>query len=107
MYSFPNLEPVCCSMSSSNCSFLPCIQISQEAGQVVWYSDLFQNFPQFLVIYTVKLFSIVNEADFFLKFRCFFYDPADVSNLICLFQIQLEHLEVHSSHIAEAWLGEF
>src|SRR5574337_867395 len=47
MYSFSYLEPVCCSMSSSNCCFLTCIQISQEAGQVVWYSHLFQNFPQF------------------------------------------------------------
>ena len=67
MYSFPNFEPVCCSMSGSNCCFLTCIQISQEAGQVVWYSHLFQNFPQFLVIHTVKAFSIVIEAekDFF------------------------------------------
>ena len=46
MYSFPDLEPVCCSMSSSNCCFLTCIQISQQAGQVVWYSHLFQNVPQ-------------------------------------------------------------
>ena len=46
MCSFPHLEPVCCSMSSSNCCFLTYIQISQEAGQVVWYSHLFQNFPQ-------------------------------------------------------------
>ena len=45
MYCFSYLEPVCCSMSSSNCCFLACIQISQEAGQVVWYSHLFQNFP--------------------------------------------------------------
>ena len=45
MYSFPNLEPVYCSMSSSNCCFLTCIQISQEAGQMVWYSHLFKNFP--------------------------------------------------------------
>ena len=51
MYSFPNLEPVCCSMSSSNCCFLTCIQISQEAGQVVWYSNLFKNFPQFVMIH--------------------------------------------------------
>ena len=50
MYSFSYLEPVCCSMSSSNCCFLTCIQISQEAGQVVWYSHLFQNFPQVIVI---------------------------------------------------------
>ena len=61
MYSFPYLEPVCCSMSSSNCCFLTCIQISQEAGQVVWHSHLLKNFPQFVVIHTVKDFSIVNE----------------------------------------------
>ena len=48
MYSFSYLEPVCCSMSNSNCCFLTCTQISQEAGQVVWYSHLFQNFPQFI-----------------------------------------------------------
>ena len=71
-------------MSSSNCCFLTCIQISQEAGQVVWYSHLFQNFPQFIVIYTVKGFGIVNKAeiDVFLEFSCFFYDPADVGSLI-------------------------
>ena len=48
MYSFSYLEPVCCSMSSSNCCFLTCIQISQEVDQVVWYSHLFQNLPQFI-----------------------------------------------------------
>ena len=71
-------------MSSSNCSFLTCIQISQEAGQVVWYSHLFQNFPQFIVIHTVKGFGIVNkvEIDVFLEPSCFFDDPADVGNLI-------------------------
>ena len=53
-YSFPNFEPVSCSISSSNCCFLFCIQISQEAGQVVWYSHVFKNFPQFVVIHTVK-----------------------------------------------------
>ena len=63
MYSFPDLEPVCCSMSSSHCCFLTCVQISQEAGQVVWYSHLLKNFTQFVVIHTVKDFSIVNEAD--------------------------------------------
>ena len=62
-YFFPNLEPVCCSMSSSNCCFLTCIPISPEAGQVVWYSHLFQNFPQFIVIHTVKGFGIVNKAE--------------------------------------------
>ena len=63
MYSSPNLEPVRCFMSGSNCCFLTCIQISQEAGQVVWYSHLFQNFPQFVVIHTVKGFGIVNKAE--------------------------------------------
>ena len=84
MYSFPNLDPVCCSMYSSNCCFLICIQISQEAGQVVWYSHLFKNFPQFVVIHTVKGFAIVNKAevDVFLQLSCFFYDPTDIGNLI-------------------------
>ena len=50
-------------MSSSNYCFLTCIQISQEAGQVVWYSHLFQNFPQCVVIHTVKGFGIVNKAE--------------------------------------------
>ena len=80
-YSFPDLEPVCCSMSSSNCCFLICIQISQEAGQVVWYSHLFRNFPQFIVIHTVKGSGIVNKAkvDGFLELSCFFDDPTDVA----------------------------
>ena len=63
MYSFPDLEPVDSSMSSSNCCFLTCIQISQESGQVVWYSHLFKNFPQFVVIHSVKGFSVVNKAE--------------------------------------------
>ena len=69
-------------MSGSNCCFLTCIQVFQEAGKVVCYSYLFKNFPQFVVIYTVKGFSIVNEAevDVFLEFSCFFYDPVDVGN---------------------------
>ena len=58
MYSFPEFEPVCCSISSSNCCFLTCIHISQEAGQVVRYSHLFKNFQQFVVIHTVKAFSM-------------------------------------------------
>ena len=84
MYSFSYLEPVCCSMSSSNCCFLTCIQVSQEAGQVVCCSHLFQNFPQFLVIHTVKGFGIVNKAeiDVFLELSCFFHDPVDIGNLI-------------------------
>ena len=49
---------------------------------MVWYSHLFKNFPLFVVIHTVKGFSVVNEADVFLEFFCFFYDPEDVGNLI-------------------------
>ena len=84
MYSFPNFEPVHCFMSCSNCCFLTCLQVSQETGKVVWYSHLFQNFPQFVVIHIVKGFGIVNKAevDVFLEFSCFFNDPADVGNLI-------------------------
>ena len=71
-------------MSSSNCCFLTCIQVSQEAGQAVWYSHLFQNFPQFIVSHTVKGFGVVNKAeiDVFLELSCSFNDPADVGNLI-------------------------
>ena len=71
-------------MSSSNCCFLTCIQVSQEAGQVVWYSHLFQNCPEFIVIHTVKGFGIVNKAeiDVFLELSSFFHDPADVGDLI-------------------------
>ena len=71
-------------MSSSNCCFLTCIQVSQEAGQVVWDSHLLKNFPQFIVIHTVKGFGIVNIAEtvVFLELSCFFHDPADVGNLI-------------------------
>ena len=66
-----------------NCCFLTCIQVSQEAGQVVWYSHLFQNFPQFIVIHTVKGFGIVKaEIDVFLELSCFSHDPEDVGNLI-------------------------
>ena len=61
MYSFPNLEPFHCSMPGSNCCFLTCIQISQEAGQVIWYSHLLKYFPQFIVIHTVKGFGIVSK----------------------------------------------
>ena len=82
MYSFPKLEPVCCSMSGSYCCFLTCIHISQEAGQVVWYSHLLKNFLQFVVNYTVNGFSTVNKADVFLELSCFFDNPVDVDNLI-------------------------
>ena len=71
-------------MSSSNCCFLTHIQISQEAGQVVWYSHLFQNLPKFVVVHIVKGFVTVNKAevDVFLKLSCFFDYPMDVPNLI-------------------------
>ena len=71
-------------MSSSNCCFLTCIYVSQEASQVVCYSYLFQNFPQFIMVHTNKGFGIVNKAkvDVFLELSCFFSDPTDVGNLI-------------------------
>ena len=72
-------------MSSTNCCFLTYIQISQEAGQVVWYyCHLFQNCPQLIVIHTVKGFGIVNKAeiDVFLEVSCFFSDSVDVGNMI-------------------------
>ena len=69
---------------SSNCCFLTCKQVSQEASKVVWYSHLFKNFPQFVVTHIVKVFGVVNKAevDVFLEVSCFFDDPADVGNLI-------------------------
>ena len=71
-------------MSSSNCCFLTCIQISQEAGQGVWYSHRFQNFPQFVVIHAIKGFGVVNKAeiDVFLGLSCFYDDTTDVGSLI-------------------------
>ena len=79
MYSFSYLEPVCCSMSSSNCYFLTCIQISQEAGKLVYYSHLFNNFPEFVVFHSDRGFGIVNKAevDVFLELSCFYDDPVD------------------------------
>ena len=100
-------------MSSSNYCFLTCIQISQEAGQVVWYSHLFQNFPQFIVIHTVKGFVIVNkiEMDVFLELSCFFDDPADGGILIShssAFSKSSLNIWKFTVHVTiEAWLGEF
>ena len=79
---------------------------------MVWYFHLFKNFPQFIVIHTIKGFGIVNKAEVevFLELSCFFGDPMNVGNLISgssAFSIHFEHLEVHSSHTVEAWLGEF
>ena len=113
MYSFSYLEPVCCSMSSSNCDFLTYIQISEEAGLVVWYSHLFKTFPQFVVIHRVKGFDIVNKAviDVFLKLSCFFHDPENVGNLIsgssAFSKTSLNIWKFTIHVIAEAWLGEF
>ena len=86
-------------MCSSNCCFLTCIQVSQEAGQVVWHAHLLKNFPQFIVIHTVKGFGIFNKAeiDVFLELSCFFHDSADVGNFI----------SYCNSRFAEAWIGEF
>ena len=63
---------------------MTCIQVSQKTGKVVWYYHLFKNFPQLVVIHTVKGFGIVNEAevDVFLELFCFIYDPTDVGNLM-------------------------
>ena len=77
---------------------------------MVWYSHLWKNFPQFVVIHTVKGLGIVNKADVFLELSCFFYDPMDVGNLTSdssAFSKSTEHLEVHVSHTIEACLGEF
>ena len=83
MYTFPDLEPVHFSMSGSDCCLLTCIQISQEADKVIWYSSLLKNFPQFVVIHTVKGFGIVNKAevDVFLELSYFFNDTMDVGSL--------------------------
>ena len=83
IYSFPNLEQVRCSLSSSNYCFLNHIQVSQETGNVVC-SHFLKNFPWLVVIYTVKGFSIVNKAEVnvLLEFFCFFYDPMDLGNVI-------------------------
>ena len=112
MYSFPNLGPVCCSMSGSNCCFLTYIQTCQEAGEVPWYSHLFKNFPQFVVIYTVKGFGIVSKAEvvvFLELFLLFLW-----SSRCCQFDlVPLPFLnpawtsEVLGLRTVEAWLREF
>ena len=85
-------------MSSSNCCFLTCIQISQEASE---------NFPQSIVTHRVKGYGIVNKAeiDVFLELSCFFDDPADVGILISG-SSAFSKTSLNGSHIAEAWLGE-
>ena len=117
MYSFSYLQPVCCSMSSFHCCFL---QISQEAGEVVWYSHVFKNFPQFVVVPTVRGFSQWNRRCFQKKeLSCFFNDPMDVGNLIsgssafsksssniCKFLVHVLlklHLENFEHYFASLW----
>ena len=68
-------------MSGSNCCFFTCIQVSQKEGKVALSFHLVKDIPQFVVIHTVKGFSIVNEADVFVDFPCFPYDPTDVGNV--------------------------
>ena len=117
----PNLEPVRFSMSGSNCCFLTCIQVSQEAGQVVWYSHLLKNFPQFFVIHTVRGFGIVNKAevDVFMELSCLFYGPLDIGYLtsgssafsksslnICKFSVHIllkPRLENFEHYFASVW----
>ena len=84
MYFLPFLQSDCCFVSNSNCCFLTCIRISQEAGSVFWYFHLLKNFWQFVVTHTVKGSGIVNKAeiDVFLELSCFFNDPTDVGNFI-------------------------
>ena len=83
MYSFPSLEPVHCSMCSSNCYFLTCIQVSQQAGKVVQYFHLFNNFSNFLLSTQSKaLAQLMKQKQMFFWNSCFFYHPADVDNLI-------------------------
>ena len=93
-----------CSMSSSNCCFLTCIQISQEAGQVVFYSHLLKNFPQFVVIHTVKGFGVVNKAkvDVFLELSCFF---DDLPHCLFFYIVLWEHSHAHSFTYGEGCPG--
>ena len=98
-------------MSNSNCCFLTCIQISQEAGKAVWYSPLLKNFPQFIVIHTVKGFGIVNKAeiDVFLELSRFFDYPVNVDTLTSgSSAFSKSSLNIfNSSYTVEAWLEEF
>ena len=106
-----NIKPSCTPFPVLNQSIVPCpvltvasltcMLVSQEAGKVVWYSHLFKNFPQLVVIHTVKGFSIVSEAevDVFLEFSCFLYDPVDVDSLPFLYQVCISR----SSWITCCW----
>ena len=101
---FPTFKSFSFSVYDSNCRILTYIQTFQETGKVIWYSHFLKNFPQFVVVHTVKGFSIVSEADgnVFLGFPYFLYDPMDVGNLISGSSNQFVHLEVLSSCTVEA-----
>ena len=99
MYSFPDLEPVCCSMSSSNCCFLTCMQISQEAGQLVWYSHLLKNFPQFVVIHSVKGFGVVNKAEVDVLWNSFIFSM--IQQMLAIWSL------VPLPFLKPAWTSEF
>ena len=93
-------------MSSSNCCFLTCIQISLEVGKVVWYSHLLKNIPQFVVIHTVKDFGIVDKAEVnaFLELSCFFDDSMDVGNLISGWASLVAQRIKHLPAMRETWV---
>ena len=101
-HSIPNFKSFSCSMSYSNCHFLTYKQTFQETGKVIWYAHFLKNFPQFVVVHTMKDFRIVSEADRndFLGFPCFLYDPMNVGNLIADSSNQFAQLEVLSWGLA-------
>ena len=104
----PYLEPVGCSMSSFNCCFQTCIQVSQKAGQLVWFSHFFQNFTQFIVIHSVKGFGIVNKAeiDVFLELFCCFDCTLVFKTLFyCLYIIYLAVLDLDCNMWTSAIAG--
>ena len=84
MYSFLNLEPIICSILGSNCCFLTHIKVSQETSKMLGYFHHFKSFQQFVMVYTVKGFSGVNEmeVDVSLECPCFLYGTTNVGNLI-------------------------
>ena len=95
-------------MSSSNSCFLTCIQASQEKSKVVWYFYLFKNFPQFVVINTVKDFSVVNKAEVDVFLEPPLLSPQSNEHwqfdlwFLCLFETQIVHLKILGSDAAEA-----
>ena len=99
MYSFPNFESVHCFMSGSNCCFLTCIQVSQKAGKVVWYSHLLKNFPQLVVIHTVKGFVDHSKLWKILK------QMGILDHLTCLFRnlYVSEEATVRTGHETTDW----